>query len=192
MKLRFSAVLFSAAFILLAAGCNTENNDPTGTDLNGIDPNPFGTGSGTGTGFDGPGTNNGGWGDQNDIANQLDAGWENKLSWRFPTIYFAYDNDTLGQSQQQILKQVAQYLETNGSVGIIIEGNCDDRGTEEYNRALGERRALAVKNYLSNMGIGDDRFKTISYGEDQPAVQGSGEGAWSKNRRAELVPVKLR
>lgn len=129
---------------------------------------------------------------KNDLTGDKDPFGDIITEWKFPTIHFAYDSDALGQSEITKLSQVAEYLKSNSGVGAIIEGHSDERGTEEYNRALGERRALAVKNYLMNMGVQDARFKTISYGEDKPAIQGSGENAWMQNRRAELIPVKLR
>ena len=73
-----------------------------------------------------------------------------------------------------------------GELQVLIEGHCDERGTDEYNLALGERRALAVRRYLVALGISADRLHTISYGEEKPAVLGSDEAAWSKNRRAEF------
>ncbi len=150
-------------------------------------------------------TPNGGEGIPDDIANNPDdkTNWETDIaskngewdtsafSWKFPTIHFAYDSDALGQSEIQKLAQVKDYMVQYANVGVIVEGHCDERGTEEYNRALGERRALSVKNYLSNMGVPEARIKTLSFGEDRPAVQGSGESAWMQNRRAELQPAKI-
>lgn len=110
----------------------------------------------------------------------------------FPCIYFAYDSDVIGTAEQNKLDSVAKLMNDRPEICLIIEGNCDDRGTLEYNRALGERRAIAVKNYFVNKGIAEDRFKTISYGEERPAVQGTDEAARAKNRRDELVPAKRR
>jgi len=116
----------------------------------------------------------------------------NKDNWtpvpglNFPPIYFGYDKDVIIESERPKLSQVASYLQSNGELGLIIEGNCDDRGSNEYNRALGERRAIAAKNYLTSLGIPESRLKTISYGEDKPAVQGETEEARAKNRRDEL------
>ena len=73
---------------------------------------------------------------------------------------------------------------------LLIEGHCDERGTEEYNRALGERRALAAREYLNSLGIKGERVRTVSYGEDRPSVDGHDESAWSKNRRAEFILLK--
>ena len=107
-----------------------------------------------------------------------------------PTVYFAYDQSTIGTTEQAKLEQVANYLLKNKDSNLIIEGNCDERGSIEYNRGLGERRALAVRAYLTKLGVADARMQTISYGSERPAVQGNDEAAWAKNRRADLVAAK--
>ena len=107
-----------------------------------------------------------------------------------PTVYFAYDQSTIGTTEQAKLEQAANYLLNNKDSNLIIEGNCDERGSIEYNRGLGERRALAVRAYLAKLGVADTRMQTISYGSERPAVQGSDEAAWAKNRRADLVAAK--
>jgi peptidoglycan-associated lipoprotein len=107
-----------------------------------------------------------------------------------PTVYFAYDQSTIGTTEQAKLEQVANYLLKNKDSNLIIEGNCDERGSIEYNRGLGERRALAVRAYLSKLGVADARTQTISYGSERPAVQGHDEAAWAKNRRADLIAAK--
>jgi peptidoglycan-associated lipoprotein len=118
--------------------------------------------------------------------------WTPVPNLTFPTIYFAYDQDVVGVSERVKLSKVAKYLQDNPALGLIIEGHCDDRGSTEYNRALGERRAIAVKNYMVNLGIADSRMKTMSFGEDRPAVQGDTPAARTKNRRAELIPAKMK
>ena len=107
-----------------------------------------------------------------------------------PTIYFAYDSSEIGVSEQAKLEYVANYLLQNQQFKLIIEGHCDERGSIEYNRALGERRAIAIRERLVKLGITDDRMQTISYGEEKPAVMGSDESAWAKNRRGELILAK--
>lgn len=102
------------------------------------------------------------------------------------TVYFDYDSFTLQPEARQALERTAAWLQANSSVKVTIEGHCDERGSDEYNLALGERRAIAVKNYLTTLGIVAERLITISYGEEQPAVDGQNESAWSKNRRAEF------
>jgi peptidoglycan-associated lipoprotein len=106
------------------------------------------------------------------------------------TVYFAYDQSTIGTTEQAKLEQVANYLLKNKDSNLIIEGNCDERGSIEYNRGLGERRALAVRAYLTKIGVADARMQTISYGSERPADQGHDEAAWAKNRRADLLPAK--
>lgn len=103
------------------------------------------------------------------------------------TVYFGYDSYTLTSAAREALKMNAQWLQDNQAVTIQIEGHCDERGTTEYNIALGERRANAVVNYLSRMGVDTSRMSTISYGEERPLDLGHSEDAWAKNRRAEFV-----
>ncbi len=134
------------------------------------------------------------WGDgaSPDSLGKQPGEWEPVPDLSFPTIYFAYDQDVIGVSERPKLQQVADYLSGNTSLGLIVEGHCDERGSDEYNRALGERRAIAIKNYLVDLGVADGRMKTISYGEDRPAVSGSAPGVLAKNRRGELIPARIR
>lgn len=106
-------------------------------------------------------------------------------------VYFDFDKDSVKSSEQPKLDAAAKFMKEHPDLGMIIEGNCDDRGTEEYNRALGERRAIAVRNALQALGANDANMKTISYGKDRPAVQGTSEDARAKNRRGEFVPAKM-
>jgi peptidoglycan-associated lipoprotein len=106
------------------------------------------------------------------------------------TIYFNYDKADLQPSSIEVLKKIGAWLSKNPEKKIRIEGHCDERGTDEYNIALGERRALAAKNYLSTMGISMQNITTLSFGEEKPAVPGHTEDAWSQNRRDEFKIVK--
>lgn len=101
-------------------------------------------------------------------------------------IYFAFDDATLTAEAQRILRRKADYLRRNPGLGLRIEGHCDERGTFEYNLALGDRRAESVKSFLIGLGIGPSRLFTISYGEERPLDPGSNEAAWAMNRRAEF------
>lgn len=101
------------------------------------------------------------------------------------TIYFEFDRSELGQDALNTLKENAAYLINNPDVKIVVEGHCDDRGTVEYNLSLGQRRAVKVKEYYTQLGIVSNRIATISYGEEKPVDTRSNESAWSKNRRAE-------
>ena len=102
-------------------------------------------------------------------------------------VFFAFDDYSLSASAQSTLNTLAEQLKANSVAVVQIEGHCDERGSIEYNLALGERRANSVKNYMTQMGVDGGRLTTISYGEEKPAADGHAEAAWSKNRRAEFV-----
>lgn len=102
-------------------------------------------------------------------------------------VYFAYNSSALTPRARDILNRKAEWLRNNPNVSAIIEGHCDDRGTNEYNLALGEKRAESVKTYIIRLGIPGSRLTTISYGEERPVAFGSNESAWAKNRRAQFV-----
>ena len=103
------------------------------------------------------------------------------------TVHFAYDSAAVKRSEHANIQSVADALSRDSSAKLLIEGNCDERGTEEYNRALGERRAQALRRELAKIGINPMRIRTISYGKDKPADPGHDESAWSKNRRGDFV-----
>ena len=106
------------------------------------------------------------------------------------TVYFDYDKSDLRQDTRNVLSKNADVLLKSKGMKIRIEGHCDERGSAEYNLALGERRAKSVQQYLLTLGVQADRLSAISYGKEKPAVQGSGEEAWAKNRRAEFYIEK--
>lgn len=109
-------------------------------------------------------------------------------TFKSQTVYFDFDKSTIRADQKPKLEEVARRMKSEfQGKALKIEGNCDERGTEEYNRALGERRALAVREALVGLGLSALSIETISYGEDRPAVQGHNEAAWSKNRRGDIV-----
>lgn len=101
-------------------------------------------------------------------------------------IYFDYDKSEIKAPAKVKLERAADWLKKNPKVNCQVEGHCDERGTNEYNLALGERRALAARRYLVSLGINPDRIFTISYGEERPAVEGHDESAWKFNRRDEF------
>jgi len=103
------------------------------------------------------------------------------------TIYFAFDRADLTEESRATLRANAEWLKANPKYRIRIEGHCDERGTIEYNLALGQRRADAARDYLVSLGVDPGRLTTISYGEERPADPGHNEEAWAKNRRAEFV-----
>jgi len=102
-------------------------------------------------------------------------------------IYFEFDKYEIRREDEAILKENAAFLKNNPKMKVQIEGHCDERGTVEYNLALGERRANNTKKYLVFLGIPADRISTISYGKERPLDKGHDEGAWAKNRRAHVV-----
>ena len=114
-------------------------------------------------------------------AQDLNA--ENKLQ----TVYFAFDSSDLTPSTQSTLKQNAQVLKAYPEYDLVIQGHCDERGTIEYNLALGERRASSVRDYLASLGIRRNRIRVVSYGEERPVAMEHNESAWSRNRRAEFL-----
>ena len=102
-------------------------------------------------------------------------------------VFFNYDSSDLDSEAQELLQDQVAWLKQYSDVSVIVEGHCDERGTREYNLALGEKRAQSVKNYLISLGISSDRISTISYGKERPAVVGSNDGAWAQNRRSVTV-----
>lgn len=102
-------------------------------------------------------------------------------------VFFDFDSAVVKTSEKSKVGTVIDYLKSNPTAAVEIEGHCDERGTEEYNRSLGERRALALREEIALGGIDPARVYTISYGEDKPAASGHNESAWSKNRRGEFI-----
>lgn len=109
------------------------------------------------------------------------------------TVYFDYNKALLKPDSKKAVQQNSEFLKKNPTYKVMIEGHCDERGTQEYNMALGERRAKAIQTYMVELGLENGRISTKSWGEELPAVQGHNEAAWSKNRRGEMyysVPKK--
>jgi len=102
-------------------------------------------------------------------------------------IYFDFDKSNIRPDAREVLKANADYFLKNSSASIVVEGHCDERGTAEYNMALGQRRAQEAKKYLVNLGVKDSKMKTISYGKERPVDNGHDEKAWAKNRRAHFA-----
>ena len=102
------------------------------------------------------------------------------------TVYFGYDSTDLSEEARQVIVGNANWMKSHPNWKIRIEGHCDERGTVEYNLSLGERRAGAVRDYLSSLGIDASRVRIVSYGKERPADPGHGESAWGKNRRGEF------
>ncbi|ABQ24418.1 peptidoglycan-associated lipoprotein Pal [Geotalea uraniireducens] len=105
-------------------------------------------------------------------------------------VYFDFDSFVLTQTSRDILSNNAKWLLKTGRAKVQIEGHCDERGSDEYNLALGEKRAKSAMNYLVTLGVPADQLSVISYGKEKPADPGHNEAAWAKNRRAEFVIIK--
>ncbi|VVM05151.1 Outer membrane lipoprotein Omp16 [Methylacidimicrobium cyclopophantes] len=106
------------------------------------------------------------------------------------TVYFAFDSSAIPSGERGKLEKAAQWMAENPERSLLLAGHCDERGTEEYNRGLGERRALAVREYLIGLGVSPQRLHTISYGKDRPATPGHTEADYARNRRVELGVIE--
>jgi peptidoglycan-associated lipoprotein len=113
-----------------------------------------------------------------------------KAPYEFADVYFDFDKYTLKAEARETLKKHGEWLTKNGDFSVVVEGNCDERGTAEYNLALGERRAQEAKKYLVGVGIADKRISTVSYGKERPVDPGHTEEAWAKNRRDHFVVTR--
>jgi peptidoglycan-associated lipoprotein len=165
--MRALAVL--ACLLLVTACAGTDSGEP---------------GSGAAAGdrpVAGAGTAGGAAGTAGDYAPGSQAALEAEAG---DTVYFAFDSAILREPSRRVLSQQAAWLERNRDATVLIEGHADERGTREYNLALGARRAEAVRSYLVGLGVAPTRIDTISFGEERPAVAGSNEEAWARNRRA--------
>jgi len=131
---------------------------------------------------------NGGWQDNVDITNLTATGLTKKLhKTGADVVYFSFNDSGLDTDAKATLRTQAAWLKDNPKALIVIEGRCDERGTREYNLALGDQRANAARSYLIAQGISADRIRTISYGKDKPVALGSDEEAWARNRNATTV-----
>ena len=106
------------------------------------------------------------------------------------TIYFDYDRAVIRDDARATMDMNASWLKRFRTIKILVEGHCDERGTEEYNLALGEKRAKSAQDYLLSLGIGSDRIRIISYGKSQPIDPGHSEGSWQMNRRAQFMVIE--
>lgn len=160
------AGVIGAALIILAGGCSSKKAATSG------DGAGAGSGSGSGAGS-GVGVENlDQWGGRGTVIGD---------------IFFDFDSSALSPEAQEQLKQNASWMQKNTRTSVTIEGHCDERGTDEYNIALGERRAEAAQNYLVTLGVSGNRLSTVSYGEEKPFDPGHNEEAWAKNRRGHFV-----
>lgn len=123
-----------------------------------------------------------------DLANTGDSGiMEGRTSGPMVPVYFAFDSSSVDGEQVARIETNADFLKKNTEINIRIEGNCDPRGTKEYNLALGERRAQSAKNYLRSLGVAPERMATVSFGEEKLLLFGHDEMSWAQNRRDDFV-----
>ena len=167
----FYKFLISTLLILFVAACATKPKDAADSSGSGSSGSDDSVGSITET----PGTGIVAGSQEDLIVNVGDR------------VFFGYDSSDLDTDALELLQDQVAWLKQNSDVSVTIEGHCDERGTREYNLALGEKRAQAVKNYLIGLGISPDRVSTISYGKERPAVVGSNDGAWAQNRRSVTI-----
>jgi peptidoglycan-associated lipoprotein len=172
MQTRFKLAL-AGALMIAVAGC-AKNRPPADVPDPGgyTDPNAGSSGGGVGTAAV-PGS-------QADFVASVQS----------DTIYFDTDQSNVDDADRAILSSQAQWLRRYPNVRVTVEGHADERGTREYNIALGERRALSARNYLVSLGIDANRITTISYGKERPVALGSDESSWARNRRAVTVTVQ--
>ena len=116
-----------------------------------------------------------------------DANYARCTDVAFPPVYFGFAASNLAQGEMAKIEAVAEHLKGRANRVVIVEGNCDERGSNEYNLSLGELRAIAVRDYLVQLGVDVARIQVKSYGEEKPAVDGHDESAWAKNRRGEFA-----
>ena len=167
MKRRFGAIVIAIGAIALgSAGCASDQAGSAGDAAD--------QGTGTGSEFD-----DGSLGDGSSVTTSTISSLE--------TVYFDYDKSAIRSDSSGALRNNATAIKANADWGqLTIEGNTDERGSEEYNLALGERRAMAVKRYLVDLGVPSSRLRTVSFGEAKPAVAGHDESAWRYNRRSDF------
>jgi peptidoglycan-associated lipoprotein len=174
MRFQYLSLLSLAALLALGglSGCaNKKGKQYAGIDGDYVNGTPLSGGAN---------------GDRVDGANFLGA---NVVRGQFAPVQFGYDSFSVGADQDSKISAVAQALQGSGKT-VIVAGFTDDRGTEEYNRSLGEKRALSVRESLIAKGLKAGNIQTVSFGKEMPADPGSGESAWAKNRRAEFGVVK--
>ena len=168
----FYKFLISAFLILFVAACATKPKDSADADGSGSTSSDSSVSSDEGSITETAGSGIVAGSQEDLIVNVGDR------------VFFGYDSSDLDSDALELLQDQVAWLKQNSNVTVTIEGHCDERGTREYNLALGEKRAQAVKNYLIGLGVNPDRVSTISYGKERPAVVGSNDGAWAQNRRS--------
>jgi len=164
--MRFMRLIGAFAAVMLVTACASSDDDAA-------EPEVMSTESGSGA--------------SGSSTSASDLTVQEQLERIGDRVFFGYDRADLTPQARQTVESWAGWLRANPAVVVVLEGHADERGTREYNLALGERRASSAKNYLAALGINPNRVRTISYGKERPAVVGSNEAAWSQNRRAVMV-----
>ena len=168
-------IMLATAVVLAVSGCSNTRNRVG--ELPPVDESAYGNGSGTGSGSVG-----------NTIVPGSQADFQRSVS--SDTIFFETDSYAIDQTDRATLTSQSQWLQRYPNTRVTIEGHADERGTREYNLALGERRANAARNYLVSLGIDPSRISVVSYGKERPIALGSDAESWARNRRAVSVTVQ--
>ena len=175
MKFSTIMALFAVSLAVVATGCKYDKAGKGGA------------GSGSGSDINGQDIS----GETGSIAGALEGKFEDLYTRctdvDFAPVYFGFDSTVVPQGELGKIDAVAQHLTAKTDRVVVVEGNCDERGSSEYNMSLGENRAIIIRNYLVQSGITADRIQTRSYGAEKPAVDGHDESAWAKNRRGEFA-----
>jgi len=174
----YAKSLAVAVSLAVLAGCSSTGGTQDGS-MDGTTPGGQGQGQGgvtTGQGISGGQAS----------GSQVGAGQRTAIP-DVRTIYFDYDKDTIRPEFESVLNEHAEYLRNNPNAEVVLQGHADERGTREYNLGLGERRAQSVERYLSIQGVSSSQVDVVSYGEERPAVEGSSEQAYAKNRRVVIA-----
>lgn len=175
--MKFSTILavFAVALSVATTGCKYDKAGKGGA------------GSGNGSDINGQDIS----GDSGNIAGASEGKFEDLYTRctdvDFAPVYFGFDSTVVPQGELGKIDAVAQHLTAKSERVVVVEGNCDERGSSEYNMSLGENRAIIIRNYLVQSGIAAGRIQTRSYGAEKPAVDGHDESAWAKNRRGEFA-----
>lgn len=188
-SLGLSVVAVLAAVSLLTLGaCSTKSKETLPATGEKAEAGTSGAGAEGAAGSSQAGGAGGVTAEERTQQGQRDAGYTEESQLK--DVNFDFDKSDIRPDAREILKKNADWMKANPKSKVQIEGHCDERGTNEYNLALGERRANAVKKYISSLGVEADRLYTISYGEELPIDPGHNEDAWSKNRRAHFLVTK--
>jgi peptidoglycan-associated lipoprotein len=202
VKSAFITTVLLSSIVLLSSGCSKKSvTPPEGTEIEGSElsggnninyPAAEGyseTGLAAEEPMDSTGIGSGSLSINTDADQQSEEYrlTHGRSSVTFSPIYFDFDQAGINSEMAPILSANASHMKENPNIMIVIEGNCDERGTNEYNLALAERRAINTKEYMANLGVNPARIRTVSYGEERPLFTGQNDFDWSKNRRADFI-----